>query len=85
MKFDLFDAIEHMKSKIGDSSEILVFTNHLGYCVRLTYSGGRKLLSNQFIVSYRDLNDTDVDAMNLSFHAALQELAEAMHPTPAGE
>ena len=85
MQFDLFDAIERMKSKIGDSSEILVFSDYIGYCIRLRHFECGGVMSVQFPVSYEELNDSNVRLMNIRFHRALQDLAEAMHPTPTGE
>lgn len=77
MKFDLFDAIRHMQNNFGPGSEISVHDSDLGVAIRLTIYKKDERTSNQIIVSYREMEDSNVDIMNLRFKRMIQELKEA--------
>ena len=80
MKFDLFDAMSHMKKNFGSSGEILVmYDDIVGLKIRLSVFSGGEFHHNQFSITDKEImSDNNVLFMNLKFKRAIEELKHFM-------
>jgi len=88
MKFDLLDAMMQMDKLFGDAGEILVRQNKaIGISVTLRTFRYNRFHNHQFVVPYRDIDDSNVNSFNMKFHESLRALyvyVENLEPPSVG-
>lgn len=75
MKFDLFDALEQMRSKFGEDVDIrVVNVPGIGFEVRLSVIYNHTVQTSMFTTSRKEMTDSYVDVMNERFKDTLIRL-----------
>ncbi|MCK5020005.1 MAG: hypothetical protein KAS32_23330 [Candidatus Peribacteraceae bacterium] len=75
MRFDLFDAMRHMKKNFGSDGEILLSQDDNGVVTRLSVFSGGKFHHSEFVTPYHIIiNDDGTEVMNTQFHMAIGAL-----------
>lgn len=74
MKFDLLDAMAHMRQNFGYSGEILLRQSPEGYITRLSVFDGNKFYNSEYLIPMIEITDCKVNVMNLKFKEALERL-----------
>lgn len=73
-KFDLFDALEHMKATFNHDGEIILKSNKDGIIISLRVLMDNRILGGDFMVSNENIYNGRVSTLNIMFHDAIKSL-----------